>query len=56
LGLAESLNGDAAHDDPILAMLVSDVTTGISLNMNNTEAVSLQETCEFWHAHGSFMV
>ena len=40
LGLAESLNGDPSHDLPILAMLVSDVTTGISLNTNNTELVS----------------
>jgi len=37
LGLAQSLNGDPTHDLPILAMLVSDVTTGISLNTNNTE-------------------
>ncbi len=40
LGLAESLNGVPSHDLPILAMLVSDVTTGISLNTNNTELVS----------------
>ena len=40
LGLAQSLNGDPSHDSPILAMLVSDVTTGIQLNMNNTLLVS----------------
>lgn len=38
--LANSLNGDSAHDAPILATLVSDVTTGIQLNENNTLAVS----------------
>ena len=40
LGLAQSLNGDAEHDAPVLAMLVSDVTTGIQLNSNNTLLVS----------------
>ena len=44
LGLAQSLNGIPAHDAPILAMLVSDVTTGIQLNQNNTEAVSFGPT------------
>lgn len=36
LDLAQSLTGVPSHDLPILAMLVSDVTTGISLNQNNT--------------------
>lgn len=40
LALAQSLTGVPAHDLPILAMLKSDVTTGIQLNMNNSAAVS----------------
>ena len=36
LALAQSLNGDPSHDSSILATLVSDVTTGIQLNKNNT--------------------
>lgn len=40
LALAQSLNGVASHDLPILATLVTDVTNGIALNQNNTELVS----------------
>ncbi|TLD35278.1 hypothetical protein E2P81_ATG11397 [Venturia nashicola] len=40
LELAKSLTGDPSHDSPILATLVSDVTTGIQLNGNNTIAGS----------------
>lgn len=40
LELAQSLNGDPSHDSIILATLVSDVTTGIQLNKNNTLLVS----------------
>ncbi|KAF2084643.1 hypothetical protein K490DRAFT_68576 [Saccharata proteae CBS 121410] len=38
LDLANSLNADPTHDAPILSTLVSDVTTGIQLNKNNTLA------------------
>ncbi|KAK5936636.1 hypothetical protein PMZ80_011101 [Knufia obscura] len=37
LALAQSLNGVPSHDSSILAMLVTDVTNGITLNQNNTE-------------------
>lgn len=46
LALAESLTGDPAHDSSVLATLVTDVTNGISLNTNNTEAVSAVESRE----------
>ena len=44
LALAQSLNGDPSHDSSILATLVSDVTTGIQLNKNNTLLASLSDT------------
>ena len=40
--LAESLNGDPAHDKPKLDSLKSDIMAGIKLNHDNLRKVSIQ--------------